>query len=183
MFFGCDKNKSFYDLKDQTGNSRIFKKSGNFEFGDCFLHKDINNNVYLLIVTSTNSDEYISIMPVKVENLENIDERNYKNVLVTYYSRKPEFIDYLLGGHIPYGSFNLSFERNNKEVLDLLKDEVKYLFSLNLDGNKIKNYGGTSLMADIPFGESLERSLDFGDRSNDGNQISIQLPINNLCKN
>jgi hypothetical protein len=184
MFFGCNKNKPFLDLQNQKGNLRFVKnQTGNFEFGDCFVHKDAKEKNYLLIITSANHDNFISIMPVKVENLKIIDEGDLNNVLITYYSRKPGFIDYLLGGDIPYGSFDLSFERNDKEVLDLLKVEIKYLFSLNLDSKKIKNYGGTSLMADTPLGESLERGLNFGNRFNDENQISIQLPINNLCEN
>lgn len=184
MFFGCNKNKPFLDLQNQTGNLRfVKKKTGNFEFGDCFVHKDAKDNNYLLIVTSKNHDEFISIIPIKIENLKIIDEGDLNHVLITYFSRKPGFIDYLFGGEIPYGSFDLSFDRNDKEILDLLKVEIKYLFSLNLDIRKIKNYGGTSLMADIPLSVSLERGLNFGNRYNDGNQISIQIPIKNLCGN
>ncbi|MBO9700439.1 MAG: hypothetical protein J7604_09545 [Sporocytophaga sp.] len=164
-------------MKEQTGNLRTVKKNiANYEFGDCYLYESNRSKSYLAIVTSHNDDEYVSIVPIIIDSIKGVNEINLDKVSVPYYSRNPEFIDYVLGGEIPYGSFDLDFERNDKEILDLLNAKMKYLFTLNLDSQKIKKYGGTSLLADIPLNEAFERSLNFGE------QLSIQVPIRNLCK-
>ena len=183
MLLGCNKNKAFFALKEQEGALRTVKKdSGNFEFGDCYFHVSNNNIPYLALITSDNSDEYVSLVPIKVEAIKEIDERYLENVLINYYSRKAGFIDYILGGEIPYGSFDLFFDRNDIEIRDSLKTKITYLFTLNLDYQKIKNYGGTSLFVDTPLSDCFERSLNFGSSNHDGKLLSLQIPIKNLCK-
>ncbi|MCX2739614.1 hypothetical protein [Pontibacter anaerobius] len=178
---GCMHQNKFGELGEKNGHleltMRNFKQD--FKFGDSFLYQE-NDERYLLIVTGVHKGEYTSFLPVAIPAVESIDEFSVGKFMVNYYSREPGFLDTILGGEAPHGGFGFSVF---SEDLPQVTQSLDYLFTINLSPDKMKEYGGTSYVADQPLSYTIRFCLDFESmqRNAPDRPLVAKLPLENLC--
>lgn len=178
---GCMSQDRISDLESKR-DIQVLNRGfdGDYRFGDCFLYRE-NGKEYLLVVSSADQNGAVEFIPVAIPSPEDISDFSIGKLTVNYYSKEPNFIDKLLGGEMPSGSFG--FGVLAEEILKI-QGELEYLFSLNLDPDKFEAYGGTSLLADKTLGYTIEFCLDFEKMSQNAPDKVIlrKLPLENLCR-
>lgn len=178
---GCMHQNRLGELAEKSGNLELAVRnfSQDYQFGDCFLYQE-GDEQYMLIVTGVYVGEYTTFMPVAVPAVDSIDEFTVGKFMINYYSREPNMLDALLGGEAQQGGFGFSVFPDD---LPLLHQSLRYLFTVNLNPEKVQEYGGTSLIPDQPLGYTIRFCLEFEamQRHAPGKPTVVKLPLESLC--